>query len=533
MQKMFRYICLGAVVAMFASCIENDIPYPVVKLDIVSLEADGLLSEPVIDAAAHTVKLELEETTDIRKVNISNVVLTEGATSDVTFPGIFDMRNPLYANLTKYETTAEWTITAAQQIERYFSVDGQMGEAEIDPDGCVVTVYVPMDHDLNNVSILSAKFGPKDITTYSPDPLTLTSFYDTVRHVEVKYHGDIVEDWTIRVIPKDLEIEMTQVDAWAKRIWVKAVGRAGSELGFRYRLAGSETWIDVADVTVDGGNISACIENLEALTSYEVVAYSGDNESDVYTVTTEDVMTLINGGFEDWSLTDGTYYPYLEGGEPFWATGNDGAKVANTILTEPTNDVRPGTTGKSAAALQSKKAALMGIGKFAAGNIFLGRFGGLKGINGLVFFGRPSTARPVALRGWVKYNQGMIDELGTVPTSRPDLKKGDPDEGQIFIAVGDWTAEEYGGDADSPVSVDTSDESTFFDIKGKNVIGAGELILTESTDGWVEFTIPMDYTTTSRIPTHMIIVCTGSRFGDYFTGSTGSLMLVDDLELVY
>lgn len=533
MRKIFKYICLGAVGALLAGCVRNDVPYPVVKIDIVSLEVEGLLSEPVIDSEAHTVALELDEVTDIRKVNISNVVLTEGATSDVSFPGVFDMRYPIYANLTKYETTAEWVISATQQIERHFSVEGQMGEAEIDPIGCVVTLYVPIDYDLNNVVVLDAKLGPRDITTYSPDPMSLTSFHDTVRHIEVRYHDDIVEDWTVRVVPKDIEIELLQVDAWAKRIWLQGMGRAESDLGFRYRVAGSETWLSVADVTNDGGSISACIEGLEPLTTYEVVAFSGENESEVVTVTTEDVMELINGGFEEWSFTDGTYYPYLEGGTPFWATGNDGAKVASTILTEPTSDVRPGTTGKQAAALQSKKAALMGIGKFAAGNIFLGRFGGLQGVNGLVFFGRPSTARPVALRGWVKYNQGVIDELGAVPTSCPDLKKGDPDEGQIFIAVGDWTAEEYGGDADSPVSIDTSKESTFFNIKGKNVIGAGELILTESTDGWVEFTIPMDYTSTSSVPTHIIIVCTGSRFGDYFTGSTQSLMLVDDLELVY
>ena len=533
MRKIFKYICLGAVGALLAGCVRNDVPYPVVKIDIVSLEVEGLLSEPVIDSEAHTVALELDEVTDIRKVNISNVVLTEGATSDVSFPGVFDLRYPIYANLTKYETTAEWVISATQQIERHFSVEGQMGEAEIDPIGCVVTLYVPIDYDLNNVVVLDAKLGPRDITTYSPDPMSLTSFHDTVRHIEVRYHDDIVEDWTVRVVPKDIEIELSQVDAWAKRIWLQGNGRAESDLGFRYRVAGSETWLSVADVTNDGGSISACIEGLEPLTTYEVVAFSGENESEVVTVTTEDVMELVNGDFEEWSFTDGTYYPYLEGGTPFWATGNDGAKVASTILTEPTSDVRPGTTGKQAAALQSKKAALMGIGKFAAGNIFLGRFGGLQGVNGLVFFGRPSTARPVALRGWVKYNQGVIDELGAVPTSCPDLKKGDPDEGQIFIAVGDWTAEEYGGDADSPVSIDTSKESTFFNIKGKNVIGAGELILTESTDGWVEFTIPMDYTSTSSVPTHIIIVCTGSRFGDYFTGSTQSLMLVDDLELVY
>jgi hypothetical protein len=139
----------------------------------------------------------------------------------------------------------------------------------------------------------------------------------------------------------------------------------------------------------------------------------------------------------------------------------------------------------------------------------------------------------VALHGWVKYNCGTIDEVGKVPSARPDLKKGDNDEGQIAIAVGNWTAAEYGGSEECPVVVNTQNESTFFNPKGKDVIGSGELIFTESTDGWIEFTLPIDYRSTNEIPTHIIIICTGSHFGDYFTGSTQSLMLVDDFELIY
>jgi hypothetical protein len=175
----------------------------------------------------------------------------------------------------------------------------------------------------------------------------------------------------------------------------------------------------------------------------------------------------------------------------------------------------------------------MGIGKFAAGNIFLGEFGGLVGMDGLVNFGRPCSARPVALHGWVKYNCGTIDEVGKIPSARPDLKKGDNDEGQILIAVGNWTAAEYGGSESCPVVVNTKDESTFFNKNGKNVIGVGEMLLSESTDGWIEFTLPLEYRSTSEIPTHLIMVFTGSHFGDYFTGSTFSQMLVDDLELIY
>ncbi len=532
MRNIFRLLGMGALMFVLGGCIENDIPYPVIKLDIVSLEAEGLKSAPAINAQDHTVELELKETADIRKVNITNVVVTEGAEMDVTFPGTFDLRNPLYVNLSLYQDY-EWTITAKQNIERSFRIEGQIGESEIDPVGHIATAYVPMDFDLSNVKVLAAKFGPEEITTYSPDPMEITSFEDTARNIEVTYHGDICEMWTLRIIKKDLEVELVGADAWAKRIWLYANGRANSDLGFRYRVAGAQEWIEVEDVTVDGGSFSACVADLETLTEYEVMAYSGENVTEVVKVTTEDVYALPNAGFEEWSTNNNIVYPFLADSAPYWNTGNDGAAIAGTTLTEPTSDVRPGSEGMYAASLQSKKASLMGIGKFAAGNLFVGEFGGLVGTNGLVNFGRPCTARPVALHGWVKYNCGIIDEVGKVPSARPDLKKGDNDEGQIAIAVGNWTAAEYGGSEECPVVVNTQNESTFFNPKGKDVIGSGELIFAESTDGWIEFTLPIDYRSTNEIPTHIIIICTGSHFGDYFTGSTQSLMLVDDFELIY
>ena len=43
MRNIFRYISLVVAVVVLGGCIDNDIPYPVVKLDIVSLDAEGLL----------------------------------------------------------------------------------------------------------------------------------------------------------------------------------------------------------------------------------------------------------------------------------------------------------------------------------------------------------------------------------------------------------------------------------------------------------------------------------------------------------
>ena len=89
MNRVIKYCAAGVALLLAAvGCIENDVPYPVVKLDIVALEAEGLKSAPAIDATNHTVRLELEEQADIRKVNITSVTMTEGATSSVTFPGV-------------------------------------------------------------------------------------------------------------------------------------------------------------------------------------------------------------------------------------------------------------------------------------------------------------------------------------------------------------------------------------------------------------------------------------------------------------
>ena len=143
MTKIFKTFVLGALVAFASGCINNDVPYPIIKLDILALEADGLNSAPQIDAVNKSVTLELEETTDIRNVNITSITITEGATSSVTFPATFDLRVPLYVELTKYQTY-EWKISAQQSIERYFTVEGQIGESKIDAEHHVATALVPM-----------------------------------------------------------------------------------------------------------------------------------------------------------------------------------------------------------------------------------------------------------------------------------------------------------------------------------------------------------------------------------------------------
>ena len=49
----------------------------------------------------------------------------------------------------------------------------------------------------------------------------------------------------------------------------------------------------------------------------------------------------------------------------------------------------------------------------------------------------------------------------------------------------------------------------------------------------IVFNIPVEYRYTNRKPTAIIIVASSSKYGDYFSGGTGSTMWLDDFELVY
>ncbi len=540
MYRIIRIILVAAWLTAFQGCIENDIPYPVVELEIVSLEGEGFTAS--VDRQNRRVELTLDETTDISRVKIDRAEVTENARASVELAGTFDLRTPLEVTLSLYQDYV-WTVAAKQEIERCFTVEGQIGETVFDLENRIATARVGKSADMNDIVVKSLKLGPRDITTIDPPMEELTSF-DPVRFVEVSYH-DFTERWMLYVVPTDETVRLVAADAWSRVIWLYGSGASGSDMGFLYRRAGDGEWLQVPDVQVTGGTFSACLR-VEAETEYEVKAFCGDDESAAQNVVTQGVRQLPNSGFEQWCTIKDIVYPFADTNDRFWGTGNPGASVAGATLTTGDAETRPASEGRSSARLESKFANVMGIGKFAAGNIFVGNYIRNAGTNGILTFGRPFALRPTALRGWVKYDCGAVDRIGRVP-SGVSLAAGDNDNGSIFVALGTWTPEEYGqcssaetdperrqcGTAESPLCVDTRDESTFFDPEGKDVVAYGELILKESRAEWTEFVIELDYVRTDVAPTHIMIVCSASRYGDYFTGSTKSVMYLDDFELLY
>lgn len=540
--KHLLKLFFALAVAGSTGCIKNDIPYPVVKLAITSIAGEGFTVKE-IDPAQRIVTLTLDETTDIRNVRITQVAYTEGAQASVDLTASsHDMRVPVRLTLTLYQDY-EWTIIAEQQINRTFTVAGQIGAPVIDAEKRSATAYVGKDIDRSKIDVTALRLEPEvyengvNTTTYSPTLEQLSgSSFETVRVVDVSCHGR-TEKWLLYVLPTDRSVALEAADAWSRVIWLYGSGVEGQKMGFRYRLAGGE-WQEVPDVTVKGGSFTARLA-AEPETTYELLAYCGDEQTDPVSVTTDPEQALENGGFENWCTLDGIVYPYADGASPYWGTGNKGSKIANATLTDK-GDPRPGSSGQYSADLRSQFANIFGIGKFAAGNLFTGEYVMNAGTNGIITFGRPFTLRPTKLRIWVRYNRGVIDRVKSYPAGT-EIKIGDNDNGHIYIALGTWSAEEYGkdstgeqrGSSASPICIDTRDVSTFFKSDGKDVIGYGEHVFKESVEEWAQITVPIEYRTTGTRPTHLMIVCSASRWGDYFTGSTQSEMWLDDFELLY
>ena len=313
-----------------------------------------------------------------------------------------------------------------------------------------------------------------------------------------------------------------------------------AKMFIEYKKASASEWTSVA-ATVNGTDAyKATLTGLTAETAYQYrMAYrDGDTnfESEIKSFTTEVATALINGNMDDWYKSGKTWYACSESyfsanGSSFWDSSNPGTTTGTGALVNknPTqgNATTVHTGGGKSAELKSQYASAFGIGKFAAASLYTGKFKKLQGADGAVIdFGQPFTARPTQLHGYFQYTSAKINYVGKdTPASANIVKNQTDDICSIYIAL---TTEAK--------TVDNTVVSTFVNWEtDPAVVAYGELPASDcvTTNGWKEFTIDLKYHNLTTKPTHIIIVCSSSKYGDYFTGGDGSIMYVDDLSLVY
>ncbi|MDE6556946.1 MAG: PCMD domain-containing protein, partial [Duncaniella sp.] len=309
-----------------------------------------------------------------------------------------------------------------------------------------------------------------------------------------------------------------------------------SGFGFELRQAATrsyEDWTPIA-ATVNGSKLTATVNDLVAGTTYEyrVVATKADGtrfEGKTLSFETVSYPQLPNGGFEDWSGSSPMFICANEA-SMFWDSGNHGSKTMGKDVTEKDTSVKH--SGNYSAKLKSQFVGLGSIGRFAAGNAFVGKYLKTDGTDGILGWGRPwnPEARPKALKGWIKYSPGTVqDKVFTkVPNFTPsELKEefptGSHDKAIIYIALVDHSKVdvEY---KDFPVIIKTK-VPQLFDKNGSNVKAYGEMIVSEATPGddMIEFTINLTDVNPGAF-SHIMIVASASKAGDYFLGGEGSTL---------
>lgn len=296
--------------------------------------------------------------------------------------------------------------------------------------------------------------------------------------------------------------------------------------GIKYRKSGEAEWIRVPAATRAGTKtFTVTVTGLEPATAYEYAAYADAYDNGyVETFTTESVFSIPNASMEEWSTYgNGVTFPGNGNTRSFWDSGNEGAKMASNILTERNTDIF--NSGSSSARLTSKECGLFGINKFAAGNLFAGEYVETAGTDGVLSFGRSyDSSHPTSLSVYVNYRPAVGSGKGANDNY---IASGQKDEAQIYVAL-----------STQAVEIRTKKAEKLFNPDDGCILAYGEVTLKDDfgpDGGMQKIDIPIKYYDRARTtrPLYLIIVCSASKYGDYFSGGPGSVMYLDDFELNY
>lgn len=305
-------------------------------------------------------------------------------------------------------------------------------------------------------------------------------------------------------------------------------------VGFNYREKGTADWTFVAG-TNNGTTLTATVDNLKFGTPYEYCAVAGGYTSPAKELTTLTPPQLPNASFEQTSTaSDKALMFSADPNDFYWDSGNHGSQKMQKNVTEVTTKYFH--SGKQGLCLHSQFVGIGSFaGKFAAGNIFVGKYLATEGMDGVLGWGRPFNCpiRPKALKVWARYEPVNITHDNT--SALPSVSKGDPDNGIVYIALVTDQTMSYNSETWPQIVKTSSSSRQLFNPSGSNVVAYGEHVFTSATteSGLVEITIPLNDVNPNLTVSNIIIVASASRYGDYFVGGNGSLLYLDDFELVY
>ena len=527
MQRAFGVILTALCV--WACTFPNDLDYPIVKGEILSFEVEDSKSVR-IDQENRAVYVELEETANPSRLKYT-CTLSEGASCEELEAGYIDLSSPLDVTVKTYQEYP-WHIEASQEIERYVHCGNQIQDARFNLETKTVFIYLSEIQPLSKVNFEDMKLEAKgsrilSTTGYESSTQHLTletravSFpmvLDCVmeRTFEVEYMEDVIT-WRLKALQIKLATIITEVDpaCYSARIRGTFEGDAAG-LSLEYRKAGADDWTKVTDITVAGVGVTATVEGLEPETEYVCrLGMDGEYSEEVH-FTTLKAAQLDGMDFDVWHQDGKVWNPWPSGGTQVWDTANKAtASFTGSISTPDDSFVAVSGDGKKSCKLESSYAVV----KFAAASIFTGQFVKLQGLGAELAWGIPFSSKPRALEGYAAYDPKPITDTDS---KYADLK-GQNDTGHIIVIL---------TDRDSQFHV-LSASGKFVDFEADPaIIAYGKYSLSEKTDGFVHFELPLEYRS-NRTPKWVVVVASSSALGDYFTGGRGSTLWIDEFKFLY
>lgn len=574
------YTFLLMTLLLSACAVKDDIPFPIVEAAITAFEVDGQCgksdngyAEAEIDKTKRTVDVYVGDTVNlasltIKRFEVSNdakIIPAEGVSVNPSrFPSISFWRTTGDTSskvdfskgsagftLHTYQDY-EWKVRVKQVIIREVVMSGMVKDAVIDPVNQTVIVYVSNQQNLSQISVTKFSLGGIH-GTVSPDPtLAATTDFSTERTFTVRQYGNNQpQTWHVFVYTTGEQVSV-ETKAFARNTSVTISGSIpmGSSPIIEYHEQGVSEWtaMNPSQLSINGTRFTADITGLRPGTTYIYRVKAGDTVGAEQTFSTvggsSQLDQLENAGFERWSSIVGKsgkdlLQPWGDGDTPYWGTGNPGATTVGA-----SNSTFVDEGGRRFANLQSKYIVV----KFAAGNIFTGDYVETDGTNGVLSFGRPFTSFPTKMRFEYKYKTSTINRVPStgwkeaygdyISKSMFENLKGQPDSCNVYIALGDWEPVSYttskGDTYQCPYLIRTKPaELHLMNMKDPHLIAFAQMTKGEDVNTWTTETLTLDYRVKDRQPKYIIVVASSSKYGDYFTGGEGSLLQLDNIELIY
>lgn len=265
--------------------------------------------------------------------------------------------------------------------------------------------------------------------------------------------------------------------------------------------------------------------------TYTVVSQDGIYKKE-YHVFVKGALTL-KYTFDEWGIKEAGNYKYAYLLNTDWDSSNDAVSTIKTLncydkeAPYPIVEVEAGHTGYGASITtldtKGRNMIIQRIPKITAGTLFTGVFktDAFTPLNSTKF-GIPFVAKPASLKGYYKYTPG-------------------PDYYQVGSTIDKATIDEAQKDECSIVAV-------LYEADGDEVLNGATIndpdqvvLRAEMSDGnvvteWKSFEIPFnaingfEYDNTKNYK--LAIVCSSSKNGATYSGAPGSVLMVDDFEIV-